>query len=111
MNTTFHSLSKILVKTFSLAPEQLTPDASLVGLNIDSLGTVELLWQVEEVFGISLPSKPPELLTLGDVVRFIDGLVADGHAVVLTPVHAPAHAAPMPARLMQAAEATAMPHP
>lgn len=97
MNTTFQTLSKMLVKTFSLAPEQLSPNASLAGLNIDSLGTVELLWQVEEVFGVSLPAKPPELLTLGDVVRFIDALVADGPG--------PTHAPPMPVWTAKAPEA------
>lgn len=101
MNTTFQTLSKMLVKTFGLAPEQLSPNASLVGLNIDSLGTVELLWQVEEEFGVSLPAKPPELLTLGDVVRFIDALVADGPG--------PTHAAPLPARSTMAPVAVSVP--
>lgn len=101
MNSTFQTLNKILTNTFSLAPGQLTPDASLVGLNIDSLGLVELLWQIEEVFGVSLPPKPPELLTLGDVVRFIDRLVADARAST----------ARMPMHALRAPEATAMPFP
>ncbi len=87
MNTTFERLSAILVNTFKLPPESLTPGASLAGLNIDSLGTVELLWQVEEAFKVALPTRPPALLTLADVVRFIDALVAASGAAAGRPAH------------------------
>lgn len=80
LETTYGRLCAILVKTFNLAPEQLAPDAPLDGLGIDSLGTVELLWQVEEQFKISLPAQPPALRTLADVVRFVDQLVAQAQA-------------------------------
>ena len=80
MSTTFERLSTILVKTFNLPPERLTLDAPLAALDIDSLGTVELMWKVEDVFKISLPPEPVELLTLADVVRTIDSLVAQPRA-------------------------------
>lgn len=76
MTTTFERLSAILMKDYKLAPERLTLDAPLESLGIDSLGTVELLWHVEDAFRITLPSEPVALPTLGDVVRFIDDLVA-----------------------------------
>lgn len=75
MTSTFERLSAILVKNYKLAPERLTLDAPLESLGIDSLGTVELLWNIEDAFGIKLPSDPVDLPTLGDVVRFIDELV------------------------------------
>ena len=80
MSTTFERLSTILVKTFNLPPERLTLDAPLAALDIDSLGTVELLWKVEDVFKITLPAEPVELLTLADVVKYIDRLVAQPRA-------------------------------
>jgi acyl carrier protein len=76
MSTTFERLSAILARDYKLAPEQLTLDAPLAGLGIDSLGTMELLWTVEETFGITMPPDPVALPTLGDVVRYIDDLVA-----------------------------------
>jgi acyl carrier protein len=76
MPTTFDRLRAILAKDYHLASERLTPDAPLDSLGIDSLGTVELLWKVEETFGIKLPPEPVDLPTLGDVVRYIDDLVA-----------------------------------
>lgn len=76
MTTTFERLSAILVNDYKLQPERLLLDAPLESLGIDSLGTVELLWNVEDAFRIKLPSEPVELATLGDVVRFVDDLVA-----------------------------------
>ncbi len=76
MITTFERLSAILVKDYKLAPEQLALDAPLDGLGIDSLGTVELLWNIEDAFKIKLPPEPVELPTLGDVVRYVDELIA-----------------------------------
>jgi len=85
MTTTLERLSAILVKDHKLAPDRLTPDASLEDLGIDSLGTVELLWNVEEAFQIKLPSDPVELPTLRDVVRYVDELIAR-QAVARVPV-------------------------
>jgi acyl carrier protein len=75
MTTTFERLSAILSKDYKLQPDRLTLDAPLESLGIDSLGTVELLWNIEEAFQIKLPSDPVELSTLGDVVRFVDELI------------------------------------
>lgn len=95
MTTTFERLSAILIKDYKLAPDRLTLDAPLEGLGIDSLGTVELLWNIEDAFKIKLPSEPVELPTLGDVVRYVDDLVAQ-QAMTLTPVTPVAPVAPVP---------------
>jgi acyl carrier protein len=76
MTTTFEQLCAILMHDYHLAPDRLTLAAPLEGLGIDSLGTVELLWTVEDIFKIKLPAEPVELRTLADVVRFVDELVA-----------------------------------
>lgn len=89
MSTTFERMRAILVKDYSLAADRLTLDAPLEGLGIDSLGTVELLWNVEEAFQIKLPAEPVDLTTLGDVVRFVDELVAR-QSVTLAPAAATA---------------------
>lgn len=73
---TFDRLCAILMKDYKLEATQLTPDAPLEALGIDSLGVADLLFNIEDEFGISLPPEPVELLTVGDVVRFIDALIA-----------------------------------
>lgn len=76
MMTTLERLSAILIKDYKLQPDRLTLDARLESLGLDSLGIVELLWTVEDVFQIKLPGDPVDLHTLGDVVRFVDELIA-----------------------------------
>lgn len=88
MSTTFDRLSAILAKEYKLTPDRLTLDAPLEGLGIDSLGTVELLWLIEDAFKIKLPPDPVPLLTVGDVVDYIDELVArqgEAAAVAVSP--------------------------
>ncbi|MEO8013566.1 acyl carrier protein [Polaromonas sp.] len=93
-NTTFDRLSAILMKDYKLQAGQLTPDAPLEALGIDSLGVADLLFNIEDEFGISLPPEPVQLLTLGDVVRFIDELVARPQGQAGAPAAAPPAALP-----------------
>ena len=79
MASTFERLGAILARDYNVAAEALTRDAPLEGLGIDSLGTVELLWNVEDEFRIKLPPEPVDLPTLGDVVRYIDAIIATQH--------------------------------
>ncbi len=76
MTTTFQRLADMLVKDYNVASNQVTPDATMESLGIDSLGVAELLFTVEDTFGIVLPTTPVALATVGDVVRFIDSLAA-----------------------------------
>jgi acyl carrier protein len=75
METTFMRLATILTRDYKLAPERITLGAHLEGLGIDSLGTVELMWTLEDEFSIKLPPDPGELSTVGDVVRLLDELM------------------------------------
>lgn len=45
-------------------------------LGIDSLGAAELLFNIEDRFQLVLPPEPVPLATLGDVVDYIDRMVA-----------------------------------
>ena len=82
-SNTFARLSDLLVAEHELKPELLHEGMSLESLGIDSLGTIELLWMVEEQFGVELPTEPADgLETLGDIVRFIDALIEQQRAEV-----------------------------
>jgi len=76
MNNTFERLSQLLMQEYKFSHDRLSMETALEGLGIDSLGTVELLWRIEEIFLIKVPVNTANLLTLGDVVRCIDKLVA-----------------------------------
>jgi acyl carrier protein len=82
MNDTYDRLCTLLQRDFRLTREQLSPDAPLDTLGIDSLGLVELLWNIEDLFGVKLVAEPQGLVTVGDVVAFIDSLLAARSAVI-----------------------------
>ena len=84
MSSTFEKLRAILVRDYKLAPDALTLDAPLDGLGIDSLGVAELLFNVEDEFGLKLPPEPVDLPTIADVVRYIDDLSAAQHGAGAT---------------------------
>lgn len=75
MSSTYEHLRAILAKDYKLSPDVLTQDAPLEGLGIDSLGVAELLFNIEDEFKVTLPPDPVVLLTIGDVVVYIDQLI------------------------------------
>ena len=74
--TTLERLSRILVQRYKLDPARLTPDQPLDALGIDSLGMVEILFFIEEEFGVHLPSEGMSFGTLAEAAKYIDGLIA-----------------------------------
>ena len=88
--TTLERLRTILVRDYKLAPDVLVPEAPLESLGIDSLGAAELLFNVEDEFGITLPPEPVQLPTIGDVVDYIDRLIAAQRGDALLPAVEPA---------------------
>jgi acyl carrier protein len=85
MSSTYERLSAILMRDYAVPAERLMPETPLSSLGIDSLGTVELLWTIEEAFHIKLPAEPVDLPTLADVVQFVDGLMASQGVGALHP--------------------------
>jgi acyl carrier protein len=73
-------LAALLEREFALAPAQLHPDATLESLDIDSLRLIEIVFAVEEEFGITMPQDQGEIRgrvkTLGDLAALIEGLAA-----------------------------------
>lgn len=81
MTTSLESIRTLLMRDHDIVPERLTPEATLDDLGIDSLGVMELLWNLEDELGITLPTdKVPELHSLGEVAVHIDALIAEQRA-------------------------------
>jgi len=79
--TTLAAIREILQKNFDIAADAMQPEAKLTDLAIDSLAVIEVLFEVEERFGITVPPEPAamqgQLVTLGDLVGYIDRLIAE----------------------------------
>jgi acyl carrier protein len=81
--TTIARLHALLAKDFELKPEAARPETRLEDLDIDSLRMIEILFSVEDAFGITVPAEQAELRekvkTVGDLAAYIDTLVAEQH--------------------------------
>ena len=76
-HTTFERLRAILAEKFEVAPELINPTARMDQLGIDSLAVIEVIFQIEDEFKISIESDPGELQTLGDLVSCVDRLAEE----------------------------------
>lgn len=75
--STLEALQEILVKEFKRNPEQLRPQTTLADLGIDSLDLVDLIFKIEDHFGLKIKDDVPRsLVTLADVAAYIDQLLA-----------------------------------
>lgn len=80
MTTTFEKIQGLLVKKFDLDSANVTPESTLESLGLDSLSVIELLFDLEDEFGIKIPDDAnnrvkPE--SVGEVVTLIDSLIAE----------------------------------
>lgn len=76
MNT-LERLQDLLIGEYGLSREAISPETSLDMLGVDSLGMMELLFEIEKAFGIVIPNEPIELETVGQVAAYINKLVAE----------------------------------
>ena len=76
--STLATLKEILVKEFKLSPEQLHPETTLADLGIDSLVLVDLIFKIEDRFGLKIKDDVPlSLTTLADVASYVEQLLAN----------------------------------
>jgi acyl carrier protein len=88
MLSTFERLRAILVKDYQLTADDVTMESNLESLGIDSLGVAELLFSIEDEYRVTLPPEPVDLNTVGEVVHYIDALVAGRRPAALKPLNA-----------------------
>jgi acyl carrier protein len=78
--TTLERLQAMLQRDFDLAADALVPAATLESLEIDSLRMIEILFSIEEAFGITVSAEQAEIRTrvrtLGDLAQYVDELLA-----------------------------------
>jgi acyl carrier protein len=75
--TTFDTLVDILARDYCVARDTVTPQATLQTLGLDSLSMLELMFKIEDRYKVKISEDTPtDLVTVDDVVRYIDGLLA-----------------------------------
>jgi len=73
MNT-LNKLQDLLSKEYALPREVVTPETALDAVGVDSLGMMELLFEIEKTFDIVIPNEQVELKTVGQLAAYIDHL-------------------------------------
>ena len=75
--SSLQTIQSMMVKQFDLKPEDLTPEATLESLGLDSLSVIEFTFNLEDELKITMPEERVELKTLQDVVNLVDKLLAE----------------------------------
>jgi acyl carrier protein len=79
--SSLQTIQNMMVKQFDLKLEDLTPDATLESLGLDSLSVIEFMFNIEDELKIKLPDERIELKTLQDVVDVLDKVIAEQKGV------------------------------
>lgn len=72
--TTLEELKQLINKTFEIDPETLDSQAPLADFGLDSIATAELLFSVEDHFGLELPTNRLNIKNLEGLAALIDEL-------------------------------------
>ena len=73
--TPYAFMAQILSEKYDVAQEAISPEATLTELGLDSLTVVELLFDVEDEFGIEVPEERATFQTLAEAAALVDELV------------------------------------
>ncbi len=70
-------ITEIIAKSKSLPVDSVTPASTFEDLQIDSLDKINLTFEIEEVFKITIPDESlTTLRTVGDVIAGVQTLLA-----------------------------------
>ena len=71
MNT-LQKVRQFLARRFGIDESEVNPEATLDRLGIDSLAALELMFDLEDEFGVRLDADGRALRTVGDLVAVVD---------------------------------------
>ena len=73
----FERIKDILSEQLDVEPEEITEQSNIIeDLGADSLDVVEMLMSLEDEFNVIITDeKVHEFTTVGDVVKFVEGLI------------------------------------
>ena len=82
MENTQEAIFAIIAKEAHIPLEKITLQSTLKDLEIDSLDVVQIIFELEDRFGITLPDKDPAIDTesVGGLVAAVERLVAEKNA-------------------------------
>ena len=78
MSSIENTIIDIIAKTCSVERDRITLDATLKGLDVHSLDAVQVLFEIEDKFNISVPERDDQYAagTVRDLIEGVERLVA-----------------------------------
>ena len=73
--TPYAFLADVLSEKYEVDPDAISPEATLTQLGLDSLTIVELLFDVEDEFGIEVPEERATFETLAEAAALVEELL------------------------------------
>ena len=72
-------VKEIIVEIVGVSESEITPEANFTNdLSADSLDRVELIMEIEDEFGISIPEEEAEkIATVGDAIKYVEEKAAE----------------------------------
>ena len=74
--STLQRMRRFIARRFEIDEAEIQPESRLETLGIDSLATMELLFDIEDEFGIRMPENHGRIGTLGDLVAIVEREIA-----------------------------------
>lgn len=74
MTDTLHELQSMISELYGVPRDTLDPEKSMEAFGLDSLGVIELMFSIEDHYGISIPDRGPEARTLNQLALWVDSL-------------------------------------
>ena len=75
--STLQTIQRMMAEQFELKQEDLTPDAQLETLGLDSLSVIEFMFSIEDELHIKLPDERVEIKTVQDIASIVERMVAE----------------------------------
>ncbi len=76
MTDTLHELQSMISNHFGVPLEDLDPERSMEAFGLDSLGVIELIFNIEDHYGIKMPEGGPKITTLKELAHWVDDVRA-----------------------------------
>ncbi len=84
MSSTEQTILDIIAKTCSIERERITPGCTLKDLDVHSLDAVQVLFEIEDRFDITVPEREDQYSagTVAELIQGVDQLLAAKAAAV-----------------------------
>jgi acyl carrier protein len=82
MSNTLEAIQRVIAKRLDMPLEEVAAAQSLADLQIDSLGLIDIIFDVEKALGVNIPDAALKSIEgMEDLVVVVEGLLNPGPAV------------------------------